>query len=257
MLHLFKRNKTEIITTKKEIEDFSNVEIVADYFKRETGVTFEKQISSLNNKMKLFCKHNEIISYKELLSQLQKDKDLKQDLINLLTTNETYFYREFKQIEELVGIIKSKREKVTILCAPSATGEEPYSIAIALLEAGVAAESFSIMGIDINKEALHKAEEAVYGERNIKYLPKEAVDKYFSEETNKYILKEEIKKQVSFKLVNIFDKEFLQLGKFDFVFSRNMLIYFDKETKQKAKVILESMRKDDKYNIFFGHADLF
>jgi len=257
MLRFFKRDKTEIITTKKEAKDFSNVEIVAEYFKKETGITFEKQISILNNKMKLFCKHNEIISYKELLNKLQKDKDLKQDLINLLTTNETYFYREFKQIEELVGIIKSKREKVTILCAPSATGEEPYSIAIALLEAGVVAESFSIMGIDINKEAIKKAKEAVYGERNVQYLPHEVLTKYFSKEDSKYILKKEVKEQVSFKLLNIFDKEFLQLGKFDFVFSRNMLIYFDKETKQKAKVILESMRKDDKYNIFFGHADLF
>jgi chemotaxis protein methyltransferase CheR len=58
-------------------------------------------------------------------------------------------------------------------------------------------------------------------------------------------------------VINIFDSAFESLGKFDFVFSRNMLIYFDKETKQRAKNILQSMRKNEKYEVFFGHADLF
>ncbi len=62
---------------------------------------------------------------------------------------------------------------------------------------------------------------------------------------------------VDIKLTNLFDPSFKSLGKFDFIFSRNMLIYFDKETKLKAKKILEDMRKNDKQAVFFGHADLF
>jgi chemotaxis protein methyltransferase CheR len=257
MLSIFKRKKSKIKVAPKIKENFTNIELVAEYFQKETGVTFEKQMSILNNKVILFCKQNKIISYDKLLVLLKQDKELKQEFINLLTTNETYFYREFRQIEELVKIIKKENKKVTILCAPSATGEEAYTIAIALLEAGIKTDVFSIMGIDINKEALKKAQNAIYGERNVKYVPTKALNIYFTHTNDKYILKENIKKQVSFRLINIFDKEFLELGKFDFVFSRNMLIYFNKETKFKAKERLESMRRDDRYNVFFGHADLF
>ena len=72
-----------------------------------------------------------------------------------------------------------------------------------------------------------------------------------------YKLKDTIKSHVTFKLVNIFEQSFKGLGKFDYIFSRNMLIYFDKETKLKAKCILESMRKDNSQDIFFGHDDIF
>jgi len=258
MLCFFKKRSEPIQTEQKQVNsDFTDISLVASYFKNETGITFDKQVGILQNKVTIFCKQRDIYSFEKLVTLLQKDKNLKQELIDYLTTNETYFYREFKQIKTLVKLVKEEQDNMQILCAPSATGEEPYSIAIALLEAGISATKFHVTGIDINKEAIVKAQNAVYGERNIKYLPTEAVDKYFIKEANKYILTEDIKRQVSFQLINIFDKKFLELGKFDFVFSRNMLIYFDKETKQKAKAILESMRKDNKYDVFFGHADLF
>ena len=144
-----------------------------------------------------------------------------------------------------------------ILCAPSSTGEEPYSIVIALLEAGVASSKFQIVGIDINSDALEKASCATYKEKSIRNLPKDVVRKYFTQNSETYTLKKEFSSLVTFKLANIFDSSFVSLGKFDFIFSRNMLIYFDKETKLKAKEILESMRKNREHNVFFGHADLF
>jgi len=257
MLSIFKRKKPITDVAQKIMEDFTDIELVANYFREETGITFEKQMSILNNKTMLFCRQNSITSYKELLKLVQEQPIVKQKLINLLTTNETYFYREFKQIEQLVSLIKKENKKTTILCAPSATGEEAYTIVIALFEAGIKAETFHIVGIDINKEALKKAQDAIYSARNVEYIFTKALNKYFLHKNDKYILKDEVKKQVSFKLSNIFDREFLELGKFDFVFSRNMLIYFDKKTKQRAKKILKSMRKDDTYNVFFGHADLY
>ena len=181
----------------------------------------------------------------------------KQKLIDYLTTNETFFYREFKQITELVNLVKTINSNVNILCAPSATGEEPYSIAIALLEAGVIQKSFHITGIDINSDALEKAHKAVYGQRNVRNLTQEIIHKYFIHDGTHYILKDSVKQHTTFKLSNLFDNSFQSLGKFDFIFSRNMLIYFDKETKLKAKDILENMRKDNTHEIFFGHADMF
>ena len=259
MFSFFRKKEKENIqsSTREIVTDYSDVSIIAEYFKGETGVTFDKQISILKNKVTTFCKHREIYSFSSLLSLVKTDVTIKQELIDCLTTNETFFYREFKQISELVALVKQTSEAVDILCAPSATGEEPYSIAIALLEADVAAHKFKIVGIDINQEALDKAVNAVYKQRNIRNLSEDILTKYFKQENDLYKLKESVKSLVSFKLMNIFDASFKNIGTFDFIFSRNMLIYFDKETKLKAKTILQNQRKNDKYDIFFGHADLF
>jgi chemotaxis protein methyltransferase CheR len=248
---------TEAKKKELQIEDFTNIEIIADYFKNETGVTFEKQTSILKNKLTTFCKHREIYSFAKLLNIIKIDKEIKQELINYLTTNETFFYREFNQIQELVDLVKKTKTKIDILCAPSATGEEPYSITIALLEAGIQPSNFKILGIDINTDAILQAQTAIYKERNIRNLSDTILNKYFVEDEKHYILKPTVKSQVIYKVVNLFDPSFKSLGKFDFILSRNMLIYFDNETKQKAKKILESMRKNTNQEVLFGHADLF
>lgn len=259
MFDFFKKSPSDVKNEKKEaiVEDYNDVSPIAQYFKNETGVTFDKQTTILKSKVTTFCKQMAISSFKELLSTIKDDKKLKQSLIDYLTTNETFFYREFKQIEELVKLVKNEGKKVEILCAPSATGEEPYSIVIALLEAGVMPSDFHITGIDINSDAINKAKKAIYRERNVRNLPPQAIEKYFTKENGSYILKDVIKQHVTFILVNLFDSAFKNIGKFDFVFSRNMLIYFDQETKLKAKEILESMRKNSNQEVFFGHADLF
>ncbi len=260
MFDFFKKKKENLVektVEKVEPTDYENVHLIADYFKNETGVTFEKQTSILKNKVMTFCKQRDIYSTNKLLEKIKSDEALKQELINYLTTNETFFYREFSQIQELVSLVKSAHTNVKILCAPSATGEEPYSIAIALLEAGVSSNTFSIVGIDINSDAIAKAQKAIYKQRNVRNLSEEVIIKYFSQENEVYILKNSIKSLVEFKLANIFDDSFQSLGKFDFIFSRNMLIYFDYETKVKAKKILESLRRSDAHGVFFGHADLF
>lgn len=258
MFGLFKKRGTKPKEQKDEqIQDYSNIEVIALYFKDETGVTFDKQESILKNKVTTFCKIRNINSFSSLLEKIKYNKELKQELIDALTTNETFFYREFKQIEYLVNLVKETDGYVDILCAPSATGEESYSIAIALLEAGIAPNSFHITGIDINSEAINRAKEGIYKERNVRNLSTQTIDRYFTKQDNLFAIKNSIKSLVTFKIINIFDPSFMTIGKFDFIFSRNMLIYFDKETKLKAKNILESLRKNPNQEIFFGHADLF
>lgn len=258
MFNLFKKKKTPIEGMKTEpIEDYNDIAPISNYFHNETGITFDKQISILKNKVTSFCKQRNIHSFEKLLKDIESKEQIKQELIDYLTTNETYFYREFKQIAELVELVKKSNKRVEILCAPSSSGEEVYSIAIALVEAKIPSTSFHIIGIDINSDAIFKAQNAVYKERNIRKLSPQIVDRYFTKNQNSYALNKEIKSLVSFKISNIFNNSFKNLGKFDYIFSRNMLIYFDKETKLKAKSILESMRKNSEQDIFFGHADLF
>ena len=259
MFNFFKKKKQSIksLELQQIKEEYNDIKPIAKYFHTETGITFDKQITILKSKVISFCKQRKIYSFEKLLKDIKLNKQLKQELIDYLTTNETYFYREFTQIQEFVKLVKKQNKSIEVLCAPSATGEEPYSIAIALLEAGISSKNIKIVGIDINQEALKKAKTALYAERNIRNLSSDILHKYFTKEDDRYALKENIKLLVTFKLVNIFDDSFNNLGKFDFIFSRNMLIYFDKKTKQKAKIILEGMRKDEKNDVFFGHADLF
>lgn len=257
MFNFFKK-KSQLAEEKiKEEEKFDNILPIQEYLYKKTGITFENQESILISKVKIFCKKHEIYSFETLLSKVRMQLDLDQELINHITTNETYFYREFKQIEKLCTLVKEKNNPVSIICAPSATGEEPYSIAIALLEANVPASHINIVGIDINSEALEKSKKALYSKLNVRNLSEDILQKHFTKKNDLYELKENVKSLVHFELRNIFDASFHTIGKFDFVFSRNMLIYFDKETKQKAKEILQALRKEDTNPVFFGHADLF
>ncbi|MBU0631543.1 protein-glutamate O-methyltransferase CheR [bacterium] len=261
MFSFFKKNKKDVQTTNKpavvEIEDYSDVAPIGKYIKEQTGINFDRQQGILKSKMTSFCKIRDIRSFQTCLRRVLAESELKQDLINYITTNETYFYRELRQIHDFVDHVKQEHKKVDILCAPCASGEEPYSLAIALLEANVSYHEFTITAIDISTEALELAKRAIYKERNVKNLSDDLKSKYFDFKENNYVLKEQIKNLVTFAQINVFEKEFQELGKFDYVFSRNMLIYFDKETKLKAKEILESMLKDKEKAVYFGHADLY
>ena len=84
----------------------------------------------------------------------------------------------------------------------------------------------------------------------------EAKERYFVVNEEKYCLKEEVKRAVELYVMNIFDVKFTQLKKFDYIFSRNLFIYFDEPTKKRAASILESLLKNENSKIFFGHADL-
>lgn len=253
-----KRGKQPAGTESKiEQEEFDDITPVARYFKLETGVDFDRHISILTNKVTTFCRQHDIYSFIELLARIEQKAELRQGLIDYLTTNESYFYREIKQIEELVRLAKKRESAFSILCAPSATGEEPFSLAIALLEARIPGDRFKITGIDINQEAIEKAWEAKYKERSVQNLSEEMKNRYFFESNGSFMLQQNIRSLVTFQKINLFDHDLQKIGRFDFIFSRNMLIYFDKTTKVKAIKILESLRKDDRQAIFFGHADLF
>lgn len=250
--------KTEPVPEVQSVQEYGDVASIAEYFQAITGVSFEAQHSVLRSKLITFCKKHAILGFDLCLQEVKENASLRQELINHLTTNETYFFREARQIEALVARVKEQRfAKASILCAPCATGEEPYSIAISLLEAGLTASDFHIVGIDINADAISKAAQALYSEGKLKNVTPEVKARYFSLEGSKQALRPKVKACVTLQTANIFDPDFKALGSFDYVFSRNMLIYFDRPTKEKAKKILESMRKDPSTPVFFGHADLF
>ena len=97
MFNFFNKEKVEPIPCViQQEENFSNIAIIAKYFHNETGIIFDKQLAILKNKLVAFCRQRNIYSFEDLLKDIKSDSTLKQELIDHLTTNETFFYRELK-----------------------------------------------------------------------------------------------------------------------------------------------------------------
>lgn len=179
------------------------------------------------------------------ISRAVADPSEMQALINAFTINETYFFREESQLSCLVrdilpAVTADRRpgELVRIWSLPCSSGEEPYSIAIWLLENWpmVDAWNIEIMGSDIDTHALDEARRGRYGERALHRLPTELVRRYFLADrgTAREII-DDLKESVQWSNVNLVDtRSVAAQGRFDVIFCRNLLIYFDEDARLRA-----------------------
>jgi chemotaxis protein methyltransferase CheR len=166
-------------------------------------------------------------------------------LINAFTVNETYFYREDHQLECLSRDLLPNRIRgrrvggpIRIWSAPCSTGEEPYSIAMWLLENWPLVDSYDIeiVGSDIDTQVLEAAAAGIYGKRALMRLSPETVGKYFRQiDEHRWQILDDLRGSVQFSRVNIMEaRETRPQGRFDVVFCRNVLIYFDDESRRLA-----------------------
>src|SRR5579871_4334898 len=166
-------------------------------------------------------------------------------LINTFTVNETYFYREDHQLaclsqDLLKDRVAAKRpgDTIRIWSIPCSTGEEPYSIAIWLLEnwKDVDAYDIEIVGSDIDTRVLEAAAEGIFGRRALMRLSPELIDRYFlGIDGERWQILDDLRQSVRFSRVNITDtRETRAQGRFDVIFCRNVLIYFDDESRRIA-----------------------
>jgi len=193
-----------------------------------------------------------------------KDGSEFQELMNAVTVNETYFFREKDQFEVLVNHVLPELHKtrpsskpLRILSAPSSTGEEPYSMVLHILEEDnvVNERDIEIVGIDIDSTVIEKAKQGHYSSRSIHAIPKPMLGEYFKKMKFDYHLIDDLIGSVDFKVVNIFDKAQVRaLGKFDVIFSRNMLIYFDDASRKDVAMSFYDMLTPGGY-VMLGHAE--
>lgn len=255
----WKRKKEPEIALKNEVaapQEFNTfgLQDLLHYIKREIGIDLFSKNSVIETKLRLFCERKEIYSFRKLFEALQHDRALRQDLIDLVTVNETYFYREESQLDLAVNFALSI-PNVKILCAPCASGEEVYSLSMMSQERRREPREFSITGIDINSEAIEKAQKGLFSERSLHKLDQRLKEKFFTQEDRFYRAKREYFSSISFTKVNIFEHDFLSLGKFDIIFSRNMLIYFDDDFRLKTIERFATLLKPEG-KLFLGHADI-
>lgn len=176
---------------------------------------------------------------------LHADAEEREALINAFTVNETYFYREEHQLaclsrSLLPDLVRTRRpgDRIRIWSAPCATGEEAYSIAIWLLENWrlVDAYNVEIVGSDIDTRVLEAARAGLFGERALSRLPPRLVEAYFGPvRRHRREIIQDLKESVTFTQANLIDGRSLAAhGTYDVIFCRNMLIYFDDESRLVA-----------------------
>lgn len=251
-----KIDKTDNSINHRRIEHFENPSDVLRLFTAHTGIHFHQKEAITVSKLISFCRDHSIFSFEELYQRLTDESLLFEALINTLTVNETYFFREMGQIEFLSKRFVQHPRHYRILCAPGSTGEEPYTIAISLLEHGISAHQIEIVSVDINSRATQKAIKGEYSKRSLHKVSEPIKEKYFDLIDDHYKIDDNLKKMVNFYQINIFDESFLKLGVFDAIFSRNMLIYFDEKNSAKAILQLSKLAAEEDCLFFFGHADL-
>jgi chemotaxis protein methyltransferase WspC len=168
-----------------------------------------------------------------------------QQLVEEVVIPETWFFRDREAVQTMVGMAQQKlltsrtRAPLQLLSLPCSTGEEPYSIAMALLDAGVPADRFQIDAIDISARALAQAERAVYGKNSFRGNELGFRDRYFAATELGHRLADNVRGSVRFRHGNLFDAPYL-LGPevYDFIFCRNLLIYLDAEAQERAVDVL-------------------
>jgi chemotaxis protein methyltransferase CheR len=204
-------------------------------------------------------------NFKEYCQYLNEHPDQEfTEFINAITTNLTAFFRENHHFDYLRDVVipellirNKSTQRIRAWSAGCSTGEEPYSIAITLLENVPANWDIKILATDLDTAVLRAAEEGVYAEERVNGIPEERLKRWFmrgrSSQHGQVKINPQLQKIISFKQLNLM-QEWPMKGHFDFIFCRNVLIYFDLETKiMLAKRYAQILA--DRSWLFIGHSE--
>jgi len=225
-------------------DEFSRL---AEFLYRRTGMVFtEAKRYYVERRISERMSATSSRSFTDYFAHLRGEERREvEELINAFTVNETYFYREDHQLtclttDLLDERVRAKRpgDTIRIWSAPCSTGEEPYSIAIWLLEnwKDVDAYDIEIVGSDIDTDVLEAAAEGIFRKRALMRLSPELIARYFYElDDERWRILDDLRQSVRFSRVNLIDtKQTRPQGRFDVIFCRNVLIYFDEESRRIA-----------------------
>ena len=192
---------------------------------------------------------------------LQRSHDEQQALIEAVIVPETWFFRYPESFATLARLAKARLLEINqmralrILSLPCSTGEEPYSIAMALLDAGLAPHQFKVQGIDVSPLSVERARRGVYGKNSFRGGDIAFRDRHFVEYGDGFHIAERVREQVRLQVGNLLDPALLtNEASYDFVFCRNLLIYFDQPTQKQVFDVLKGLTHEDGV-LFIGPAE--
>jgi chemotaxis protein methyltransferase CheR len=202
--------------------------------------------------------------YVSLLESNTNDHDEWEAFVNALTTNLTSFFREPHHFTELAKFIEGRRgskEPINIWCAAASTGEEPYSLAMTLVDAfGSFTPPASIVATDLDTNVLAKGASGIYTDDRVEKLKPDQLRKFFLKgagaNAGTVKVRQELRDLVTFRQLNLLDTRWPVRGPFDAIFCRNVMIYFDKPTQRKVLQNLAPLLRPDGL-LFAGHSESF
>ncbi len=238
-----------------------------EYIYNNTGIYLDiKKKDSVELKITNRMRVNNITTFNEYFNILKNDPEQNEfkELVDLLTVNETYFFRNLPQLntfrDKIIPLLLENNrniKNIRIWSAGISIGCEPYTLAIILKESipDIFNWNIYILGNDISHSALKVAKSGLYTEREIKDVPPYLLMKYFKKAGKYYKINDEIINMIDIQEFNIFDFDRIdRLPQFDVIFCRNLLIYFDDKSRRKVVDKFYEKLKRPGY-IFLGHSE--
>lgn len=240
---------------------------ISEYIKRNYGIALKKEKQSLVvGRLHMILEQQKMSSFSEYYKYLISDVtgNAATDLINRISTNHTFFMREQEHFTYFVECVLPYLEKnvkdksIRIWCAGCSTGEEPYTLAMLMMEYFGDKKNMwdtRILATDISSKVLDTAQQGIYQTEKLDSLPIAWRTKYFSKYDNdRSILKESVRREVILKRVNLMDKTYSFKSGFHIIFCRNVMIYFNKETRQ---TLVNKFYQNTKLGgfLFIGHSE--
>lgn len=227
-------------------------EFLQKFLKDRSGLVLSADKQYLvESRLQPVAREAKIETLSEVVSTLQRgvNKKLENDVIEAMTTNESFFFRDKTPFDHfndtmLPALLESRARtrSLKIWCAAASTGQEPYSLGICLKEVQAKMPGWRtrILGTDLSAEVLDKAKAGLYSQFEVQRgLPIQMLLKYFEQKGDLWQINAGLRAMIEWRKFNLLDS-FSMLGEFDIIFCRNVLIYFDQPTKTE---ILERMAK--------------
>ena len=235
----------------------SDFEYIADLLKKRSGLALTKEKAYLiESRLNPVARKWNFAGFDELVNAMRTGgkEELLVDVTEAMTTNESFFFRDQRPFDQFRDVVlphmlqhRANNKTIRIWSAACSSGQEPYTLAMLLKEseAKLAGWRIEIIATDLSTEILQKAKEGMYSQFEVQRgLPITLLVKYFQQNGDRWQISEAIRKMVTFKPFNLLTSP-AALGRFDIVFCRNVLIYFDPPTKAKVlDGIAELMPKD-------------
>ncbi|MBT5013423.1 MAG: protein-glutamate O-methyltransferase [Rhodospirillaceae bacterium] len=241
-------------------------EFLAELIKRESGLVLnEDKGYLLESRLMPIARKRGLKGLEDLVDTLKgnADDELIRDVTEAMTTNESFFFRDNKPFDlfrdhVMPHLLATRGDKKSfrLWCAAASSGQEPYSIGMLIREeaAKLAGWRTEIVGTDISREILEKAKSGLYSQFEVQRgLPIQMLLKYFVKQDDMWQADAALRAMVTYKEYNLLT-DLSPLGKFDIVFCRNVLIYFDQDTKGKVLEQISRLMADDGV-LFLGGAE--
>ncbi|OGW40034.1 MAG: chemotaxis protein CheR [Nitrospirae bacterium RBG_13_39_12] len=241
--------------------------LIRDLIRNYCGIYFDDDSRYLLEKrLSRTIRNHHFSSFRDYYRHLLYDRNREEELasiIDILTVNETYFFREQSQLktfsEEILPELKDTnkdKKRLKIWSAGCSSGEEPYTIAMLVLEKEYFKDwNIEIFGSDINQRVLKTARSGVYRKNSFRTTDDYFLNKYFKEQDSHFRISDNVKQHVNFSHLNLLDPFKVKLvGTMDIIFCRNVLIYFDLQSRKQVIDIFFKRLIDGGY-LLLGHSE--